>query len=372
MPATASGLLAPVPPRPAPDQPGRDITAAAAGPAAATPAGLAGLIAGCRACPDLAAGRHRVVPGEFPDGAELLLVGEAPGRDEDEQGQPFVGRAGRLLDVLLDEAGIDRGRVAVTNVLKCRPPGNRAPTRPEAARCRGWLDRQVDLAAPLLVVTLGGSAAAWAFGRPVRLAEVRGGDHLLGPVQLIPTYHPSAALRFGPAGPIHAGLAADLRRARRRLAELAAGDLAIGPAGPQVAAELHALTRAAFAGRPPTEPPSGVFTETVADVAQQLAGFPAVVAYRHRRLAGGLRLAMRDGVPWLRRVAVAPAEHHTGVARALTAWVHRWAAANGHPETRLGVRSQLADNQEFWRSLGYQPVADHGFWIEFARPLDPA
>lgn len=178
---------------------------------------VAALARACRACPELAAARTHVVPGDFPAGARLLLVGEAPGAQEDAAGRPFVGKAGRLLDQVLAQAGLPREQVAVGNVLKCRPPGNRAPTRAEVARCRGWLDRQLELLAPALVVTLGGSAAAWAFGRPVRLADVRGRVHVLGGRHLLPTYHPSAAIRFGPNGAPLKALRDDLALAARTL-----------------------------------------------------------------------------------------------------------------------------------------------------------
>ena len=176
---------------------------------------LGALVGACTACPALASARQRVVPGDFPDGARLLLVGEAPGAQEDAVGRPFVGRAGQLLDRLLVDAGLSRAEVAVANVLKCRPPGNRPPSRVEAGRCRGWLERQVELAAPSLVVTLGGAATGWAFGRAVRLGDVRGTVHRLArpPLDdrpLLATYHPSAAMRFGPRGAPMAALASDL------------------------------------------------------------------------------------------------------------------------------------------------------------------
>lgn len=172
----------------------------------------------CVACPELAATRRRVVAGEFPDGARLLVVGEAPGAQEDECGRPFVGRGGQLLDRLLGEAGVDRASVAVANVLKCRPPGNRTPTRAEADRCRGWLDRQVQLVDPRLVVTLGGTALAWALGTGNRLYDVRGRLHEWNGRLLLATYHPSAALRFGPAGAPMAALREDLVLAAQALA----------------------------------------------------------------------------------------------------------------------------------------------------------
>lgn len=165
----------------------------------------------CTAC-GLSESRQRVVPGQFPPDARVLLVGEAPGREEDEGGEPFVGRSGRLLDELLAEVGLDRGDMAVINTVKCRPPANRPPRRGEAAACRPWLDSQVLAVDPAIVVTLGGSALAWAFGPGCRLRDVRGRVHsdLLAGRVLVATYHPSAALRFGPAGEPRTALRSDL------------------------------------------------------------------------------------------------------------------------------------------------------------------
>jgi DNA polymerase len=173
----------------------------------------------CVGCPELVVQRRTVVPGEFPAGARLLLVGEAPGAQEDETGRPFVGKGGQLLNRLLDDAGLRRQSVAVANTLKCRPPGNRPPTRAEMHRCRGWLDRQVELVDPRLVVTLGGTALSWALGTGHRLADMRGRLHAWQGRSLLPTYHPSAALRFGPNGAPMAALADDLRLAAARIAE---------------------------------------------------------------------------------------------------------------------------------------------------------
>lgn len=167
----------------------------------------------CVACPELAATRSTVVVGDLPAGgrpARLALVGEAPGADEDRAGRPFVGRAGRLLDQLLAEADLDRADVAVLNVLQCRPPGNRAPKPAEVARCRGWLDRKLELAAPVVVCALGRTAAAWFLGPGTALAAARGRVHEVAGRRVVVTYHPSAAIRFGPAGAPLAGLRADL------------------------------------------------------------------------------------------------------------------------------------------------------------------
>jgi DNA polymerase len=195
--------------------------------AAAAPdwAALSALIRGCTACPELAASRTSVVVGQAPAGARMLLLGEAPGAEEDARGEPFVGRAGQLLDRSLDQAGLSRRDVAVLNILKCRPPGNRRPSPAEAACCRGWLDRQVDLLAPALVVTLGTTAAGALLGRVPSLAAVRGRVHQVAraadgpqPLSVLPTYHPSAALRFGPAGEPLRALRSDLELAAHLVA----------------------------------------------------------------------------------------------------------------------------------------------------------
>ena len=175
-------------------------------------AALAAAVRTCTACPELAATRTQAVPGVVPPGARLLLMGEAPGAQEDESGLPFVGRSGQLLDELLAELGAARSEVAVLNTLKCRPPGNRPPSRAESRACRGWTERQLALAAPRVVVALGLSATRWFLG-PTPLAPVRGRLHDVGGLRVLPTYHPSAALRFGPAGEPRRLLREDLARA---------------------------------------------------------------------------------------------------------------------------------------------------------------
>lgn len=180
---------------------------------------LALRIAACTACPELVAERHRVVVGQAPPGARLLLVGEAPGAREDSLGEPFVGRGGQLLDALLVEAGLARAAVAVLNTVKCRPPANRAPKPAELDSCRGWLEAQLALVDPAVVVALGGTATGWFFGRGSRLTRLRGRPHQVGGRTVVPTYHPSAALRFGPHGEPRRLLAADLALAASLLAE---------------------------------------------------------------------------------------------------------------------------------------------------------
>jgi uracil-DNA glycosylase len=179
---------------------------------------LAHAVRGCVACPELARSRHTVVVGDTPMAARLLVVGEAPGAGEDLAGRPFVGRGGQLLDALMAEAGLSRRDTAVLNVLKCRPPANRTPTRAEARRCTGWLDRQVDLLDPAVVLALGRSALSWALGTTVTLAAARGAVHAWRGRALVASYHPSAALRFGPRGAPRAALETDLRLVAETLA----------------------------------------------------------------------------------------------------------------------------------------------------------
>jgi uracil-DNA glycosylase len=174
-------------------------------------------IASCLCCTELAQARQHTVPGQFPSGARLLLVGEGPGAEEDARGEPFVGRSGQLLDVMLAQAGLERRQVAVANVVKCRPPGNRAPRAAEVSACRPYLEQQVAAAAPGLIVTLGGTATQWFFGRTARLTTLRGSVHDLGDRQVMATYHPSAALRFGPRGEPARLLQDDLRSAAQWL-----------------------------------------------------------------------------------------------------------------------------------------------------------
>jgi uracil-DNA glycosylase len=190
-----------------------------AGIAAAAPdwATLAATARSCVACPELAAVRQHVVVGDVPVSGRPLVafVGEAPGATEDETGRPFVGRSGALLDLLLGEAGLDRAECAVLNIVKCRPPGNRTPKAPEVARCSGWLRRQLELLDARVVVALGLSAAKFFLGPRTVLGTVRGRPHRIDGRDVWATYHPSAAIRFGPNGAPRAALLADLTAVAR-------------------------------------------------------------------------------------------------------------------------------------------------------------
>jgi uracil-DNA glycosylase family 4 len=153
--------------------------------------------AGCTKC-TLAAGRTQVVFGSGSPDAELMFVGEAPGFHEDQQGLPFVGQAGKLLDKLLAGIGLTRADVIVANVLKCRPPGNRDPLPEEIAACEPHLFRQIELIQPTMVATLGNFATKLLSGRPAGITRVHGHPQevTLGTrsVLLYPLYHPAAAL----------------------------------------------------------------------------------------------------------------------------------------------------------------------------------
>lgn len=171
---------------------------------------LAAHVRGCTACPELVAERDHVVVGELPAGARLVLVGEAPGAQEDLDGRPFVGRAGQLLDRLLVEVGLVRAEVGVLNTLKCRPPANRAPRAAELTRCRPWLTQQLAYVPDALVLAMGSTAVGWFHGRGARIGALRGAVADVGGRRVLATYHPSAALRFGPNGAPMAGLRQDL------------------------------------------------------------------------------------------------------------------------------------------------------------------
>ncbi len=152
----------------------------------------------CRKCP-LAESRTTVVFGTGNADADLMFVGEAPGFHEDQQGKPFVGRAGKLLDQLLEEIGLSRRDCFIANTLKCRPPDNRDPQPAEIEACRGHLERQVELIEPRVICTLGNFATKLLTGSPQGITRVRGvpqAHEIAGrPVFLYPIFHPAAALR---------------------------------------------------------------------------------------------------------------------------------------------------------------------------------
>jgi uracil-DNA glycosylase len=149
-------------------------------------------------CP-LAATRTNIVFGMGNADADLMFVGEAPGATEDQVGRPFVGRAGKLLDTLLEEIGLSRGQVFIANILQCRPPGNRDPLPEEIEECRPYLWRKIELIEPRVICTLGNFATKTITRSPVGITRCCGvpQEHVLGgrEVKVYPLFHPAAALR---------------------------------------------------------------------------------------------------------------------------------------------------------------------------------
>lgn len=151
------------------------------------------IILGCHDC-ELSRARKVAVPGEGDFGARVVFVGEAPGAREDEQGRPFCGPAGQLLDELLASIGLPRESVYITNIVKCRPPGNRVPTSEEVAACNEYLKLQVGLIAPKVLCTLGGPALSTLTGETRPIGKWHGKPERRKRFTLYPLYHPAAAL----------------------------------------------------------------------------------------------------------------------------------------------------------------------------------
>jgi len=173
---------------------------------------------GCTRCP-LAGSRTQVVFGMGDPHADLMFIGEGPGAEEDRQGLPFVGRSGQLLDrLMLEEMGMRRGEnVYIANCVKCRPPANRDPKPDEITACRPWLETQLDLIDPRVIVTLGNFASKLLLGTNTGITQLRGRTYPWQGRVLVPTLHPAAVLRGG-GGPM-AQVRADLVRAKLALAQ---------------------------------------------------------------------------------------------------------------------------------------------------------
>jgi len=155
-------------------------------------------VVGCERCDELCRSRSRIVNGVGPADADLLFVGEAPGANEDEQGEPFVGRSGDVLDEALREAGLDRGDVRITNCVRCRPPDNRDPRQGELANCRDYLETEIDRVDPEVVVTLGKVPAEHLLERDVAVTGEAGDvfDVAIAgqPRRVLVSVHPAATL----------------------------------------------------------------------------------------------------------------------------------------------------------------------------------
>ena len=167
------------------------------------------------------------VPGEGPEEADLLFIGEAPGWHEDQQGRPFVGPAGRFLDDLLDSIGLRREQVYIANVIKCRPPQNRDPLPSEIQACCKWLDRQIEIIQPKMIITLGRYSLARYFPNE-SIGKIHGKPRKLGDVICYPMYHPAAALHQGSLRKI---IEADMLQIPQTLAQVE--NVAEAPVGAQ-------------------------------------------------------------------------------------------------------------------------------------------
>jgi uracil-DNA glycosylase len=167
-------------------------------PAADRPAALEAIradIGDCTRCPLAFQGRHTIVFADGDPNARLMFVGEGPGADEDAQGLPFVGRAGQLLNNMINAMGLKREQVYIANVVKCRPPQNRTPEPAEANTCMQFLWQQIDVVCPEVIVALGSTAATYLLGAKSSLASLRGRIHAVRGSKLIVTYHPAFLLR---------------------------------------------------------------------------------------------------------------------------------------------------------------------------------
>jgi len=169
----------------------------------------------CRDC-DLCRTRNKAVPGEGPAAPKIVFIGEAPGWNENQQGRPFVGAAGQFLQELLASIGLKRGEVYITNVVKCQPPGNRDPLPDEIAACAKYLDAQLALLKPRMVVTLGRYSMARWFPN-ARISQIHGQARKLDGVVYFPMYHPAAALH---QPSLRAIVEADMLKIPRLLAEI--------------------------------------------------------------------------------------------------------------------------------------------------------
>ncbi len=155
---------------------------------------LAAEVKTCTRCPELASTRTQIVFGDGQPGAEICFLGEAPGADEDKQGKPFVGAAGKLLNDIIAACGLKREEVYICNILKCRPPGNRTPLPNEAENCTGFLKRQLDIVQPKYIVCLGGTAAKYLLNSQKSVGDLRNVFHEFNGIPVIVTYHPAYLL----------------------------------------------------------------------------------------------------------------------------------------------------------------------------------
>jgi len=189
-----TGAAPPRQPATPPPEPPADDAAPSASERAARLAAVADEASACERC-RLWRGRNTVVFGSGDPDADLMFIGEGPGAEEDRRGLPFVGAAGELLTKIIEAIDLTRDQVYIANVVKCRPPGNRDPAPDEAAACRGYLDAQIDLVRPRVIVALGRVAAQVLLGNDLPLGRMRGTWFTVRDVPTMVTYHPAALLR---------------------------------------------------------------------------------------------------------------------------------------------------------------------------------
>jgi uracil-DNA glycosylase len=170
------------------------VAESTAGPASPDLQQLRAAVAACTRCA-LAGTRTQTVFGVGSPDADWMIIGEAPGAEEDRRGEPFVGRAGKLLDEMLRAVGQGRDRAYIANILKCRPPNNRDPKPEESAACRGYLDRQIELIQPKMILAVGRIAAQLLLQTDTPVGRLRGTVHRLGAIPVVVTYHPAYLLR---------------------------------------------------------------------------------------------------------------------------------------------------------------------------------
>jgi uracil-DNA glycosylase len=174
-------------------------------------------IRGCTLC-DLSRTRTHAVPGQGNWTADIMFIGEAPGFHEDRNGEPFVGASGKFLNEMLDSIGLDRSTVYITNVVKCRPPGNRDPLPDEIAACSIYIDRQIELVNPKVVVTLGRFSMSRWFPKE-RISRIHGQPKRFGDITVVPMYHPAAALH---QGSLRKTIEADMKKLPQIVAQMEA------------------------------------------------------------------------------------------------------------------------------------------------------
>jgi DNA polymerase len=160
---------------------------------------LAAEVKGCRKCAELARTRRNIVFGVGNLRTELMFIGEAPGADEDARGEPFVGRAGQLLTKIIEAMGMKRNEVYIANVLKCRPPENRTPLPDETLNCLPYLEKQIELIHPKVIVALGATALRALLDIQIGITKMRGNWYNYRDIPIMPTFHPAYLLRNPPA-----------------------------------------------------------------------------------------------------------------------------------------------------------------------------